>query len=71
LTFSYTKADDTPVTYQEIPLGRSPEHGGLFKAIIGADNAGGNLDELDITEEISLRISCDLESLEDVFLIIH
>ncbi len=71
LILSYTRADDTPVSSQGIEMAKSPEYGSLHRATVNTNDAGVNLDELDITKEMSLRVNCAAGSVEDVFLILH
>ncbi|MBI5912603.1 MAG: hypothetical protein HY848_21945, partial [Betaproteobacteria bacterium] len=58
------------VDSSEIPMSRSDSYGGLYKATISVNDAGLNLEELDITGEMSLRLKLAAE-VEELFLVVH
>jgi hypothetical protein len=75
--------DEDIVTSSEIPMPKNDTYGGLNKATINVDDAGLNLEELDITGEMTLRVKHnavdDYKSLgtdpddevKDIFLVFH
>ena len=84
LIITYNRHIDTEeveiVTLSEITMAHSDKYGGLNKATINVNDAGLSLEELDITEQMSLRMKfqsvsnyTELENdeLEDIFLVFH
>ncbi len=77
---SYTDFNDDPVISAEITLPVNDSLGGLIKATLNVNDAGLNLEELDIEKELTLKIkhstqldytSLSSDELEDVFIVMH
>ncbi len=82
LILSYIDSDENTVSSSQISMSQNNTYGGLNKATINANNAGLNLEELDITEEMSLKIKQSTstnykglatkpDEVEDIFLVLH
>ncbi|MFN3531517.1 MAG: hypothetical protein ACK41Q_03245 [Candidatus Brocadia sp.] len=79
---SYTNFDEDTITSSQITMPQNNKYGGLHKATIHVNDAGLNLEELDVSGEMSLKLkyntSQDYTSLatkqdevEDIFLVVH
>jgi hypothetical protein len=77
---SYINPDDDAVTSSQIAMPPNASYGGLKKATINVNDAGLNLEEFDITREMSLKLkhsgASDYTSLAgdevaDIFLVVH
>ena len=82
MVLSYINFDEDPVTSSRITMPQNDTYGGLNKATIKVNDAGLNLEELDITGEMNLKVkrstAPDYTSLvtepgevEDIFLVFH
>jgi len=82
MILSYINFDEDTVTSSQITMPQNDSYGGLNKATINVNDAGLNLEELDVTGEMSLKVkfstSPDYTSLatkpdevEDIFLVAH
>jgi len=79
---SYTDFDEDTVASSQITMPQSDSYGGLNKATIDVNDAGLNLEELDITREMSLKLkhssspyytslATKPDEVEDIFLVLH
>lgn len=82
MILSYIKLDEDTATSSQITMPQNDSYGGLNKATINVNDAGLNLEELDITGGMSLKVkhstASDYKSLgaepgevEDIFLVVH
>jgi hypothetical protein len=82
MVLSYINFDEDIVTSSQITMPQNESYGGLNKATINVNDAGLNLEELDITGEMGLKVkhstAPDYTSLvtepgevEDIFLVFH
>jgi len=71
MVLSYINFDENPVpvTSSSITMSQNDTYGELNKATINANDAGLNLEELNITGEMS--IVTELGEVEDIFLVFH
>lgn len=69
MVLSYINSDEDPVTSSQITMPQNDSYGGLNKATINANDAGLDLEKLDVTGEIS--IVTELCEVEDMFLVFH
>jgi hypothetical protein len=82
MIFSYTNLDGDFINSAEITMPQDENYGGLNKATINVTSAGLNLEELDITKPISVKVrknninnftslSTNPEEVSDLFLVFH
>jgi hypothetical protein len=80
MVLSYIKLDEDPATSSEITMPQNASYGGLNNATINVNDAGLNLEELDITRGISLKVkhSTDpdytglaADEVDDIFFVFH
>ncbi len=82
MVLSYINFDEDLVTSSQITMPQNESYGGLNKATINVIDAGLNLEELDITGEMSLKVKhstapdytglvTDPSEVEDIFLVFH
>ena len=82
MILSYTKTDEDTVASSQITMPQNDSYGGLNKATINVNDAGLNLEELDITREMSLKVkhhtvpdytspAIEPGEVEDIFLVVH
>ncbi len=82
MVLSYINFDEDTVTSSEITMPQNENYGGLNKATINVNDAGLNLEEQDITGEMSLKVKYSTapdykglatkpDEVEDIFLVIH
>lgn len=82
LVFSNTNRDGDPVTSAQISVPQNNAYGGINKATINVNDAGLNLEELDIDGPLSLKLkhnsegdytalSSDPREIEDLFVVLH
>jgi hypothetical protein len=80
LVLSYLDQDGNEVTSSEIAMPQDEAYGGLNKATLGVNDAGLNLEELDIEGQMSLQLKhytapdyagLDADEVEDIFLVFH
>ncbi len=82
MILAYVDLAGDPVTSNQITLPPNPSYGGLNKATINVNDAGLNLEELDIEEAVSLKLkrsavaaytslSTKPDELEDITIVFH
>jgi hypothetical protein len=80
LVLSYINHDEDTVTSSQITMPQNDSYGGLNKATINVNDAGLNLEELDITGEMSLKMkystaldytSLTTDEVADIFVVFH
>lgn len=82
MLLSYTNHDDDTITSSEVTMPENPTYGGLNKVTLNVNDAGLNLEELNVDGEMSLKLkfgpSTDYASLatdpsevEDILLVVH
>jgi hypothetical protein len=69
MVLSYINFGEDPVTSSQITMPHNDSYGGLNKATINVNDVGLNLEELDITGEMSLVT--EPGEVEDMFLVFH
>ena len=80
LVLSYINHDEDTITSSQITMPQNDTYGGLNKATINVNDAGLNLEELDITGEMSLKMkystaldytSLTPDEVADIFVVFH
>ncbi|MCD4702605.1 MAG: hypothetical protein K8S24_12195, partial [Candidatus Aegiribacteria sp.] len=82
MVLSYINFDEDSVTSSQITMPHNDSYGGLHKATINVIDAGLNLEEMDITGEMSLKVKHSTApdytglvaepcEVEDIFLVFH
>ena len=78
MILSYVNLDGDAVTSTQITMPQNTTYGGLNKATINVNDAGLNLEELDIEMGMSLKVNLsspslgmDPDEVEDLFLVVH
>jgi len=81
-TLSYTDFDEDTITSSQITLPQNDSYGGLNKATLDVNDAGLNLEELDISGEMSLKLKRSAtpgytslvtkpDEVENIFIVVH